>query len=56
MAALLGRALRPNHPSCRTALTGTATFMLYVRANWLRMPPLLLARHLFHKAFVSPAK
>jgi hypothetical protein len=28
--------------------------MLYVRANWLRMPPLLLTRHLFHKAFISP--
>lgn len=28
--------------------------MLYVRGNWLRMPPLLLARHLFHKAFLSP--
>jgi hypothetical protein len=56
MAALLGRALRPNHPGCRTALTGTALFMLYVRANWLRMPPLLLARHLLHKAVVSPKK
>ena len=46
--------------SCRftqaapTGLTGTARWMLYVRANWLRMPPLMLARHLFHKAFVSP--
>jgi hypothetical protein len=28
--------------------------MLYVRGNWLRMPPLLLSRHLFHKAFLSP--
>jgi hypothetical protein len=27
---------------------------LYVRGNWLRMPLLLLTRHLFHKAFVSP--
>jgi hypothetical protein len=25
-----------------------------VRGNWLRMPPLMLARHLFHKAFISP--
>jgi hypothetical protein len=24
-----------------------------VRANRLRMPPLLLARHLFHKALVT---
>ena len=28
--------------------------MIYLRGNWLRMPPLLLARHLFHKAFLSP--
>lgn len=27
---------------------------LYIRANWLRMPPLMLGRHLFHKAFLSP--
>jgi hypothetical protein len=33
---------------------GLARFALYVRGNWLRMPPLLLARHLFHKAFISP--
>ncbi|MDD5612097.1 MAG: hypothetical protein PHF75_03565, partial [Gallionella sp.] len=30
--------------------------LLYLRANWLRMPPVLLARHLFHKAFLSPDK
>lgn len=35
-------------------LTVTARRMLYLRANWQRMPPLLLARHLFHKAFISP--
>jgi hypothetical protein len=28
--------------------------MLYVRGNWLRMPPLLLTRHLLHKALLSP--
>ncbi len=28
---------------------------LYVRSHWLRMPPLLLFRHLFHKAFLSRA-
>lgn len=54
MDILLTRALLPVHPSCSDRLTGVARRMLYVRANWLRMPPLLLARHLFHKAFISP--
>jgi hypothetical protein len=54
MDQLFGRALLPRHASCSDALTGVATFLLYVRGNWLRMPPLLLARHLIHKAFISP--
>lgn len=53
---LFDRALLPLHPSCADAFSGLARFALYVRGNWLRMPPLLLARHLFHKAFLSPAK
>ena len=35
-------------PSWRTAL---AHWLLYVRAHWLRMPPLMLARHLSIKAW-----
>ena len=54
MDGLFLRALPPEHASCDSALTGVARFLLYIRANWLRMPPLLLARHLFHKAFLSP--
>lgn len=54
MDALFERALMPNHASCDGALTGSARLLLYIRGNWLRMPPLLLARHLFHKAFISP--
>ena len=54
MDALFRRALMPMHASCDDAFTGLARFCLYVRGNWLRMPPLLLARHLFHKAFISP--
>ena len=50
---LFSRALMPPHPSCSDWLTGLARKMLYVRANWLRMPPLLLSRHLLHKAFIS---
>ncbi|MES1981066.1 MAG: nucleotidyltransferase family protein [Pseudomonadota bacterium] len=54
MDPLFHRALMPDHPSCSDWLTGIARWLLYIRANWLRMPPLLLARHLFHKAFISP--
>ena len=54
MDQLFSRALLPTHSSCADGLTGSARFLLYIRANWLRMPPLMLARHLFHKAFISP--
>ncbi len=54
MDGLFTRALMPRHPSCRRALAKLADFLLYVRGNWLRMPPLRLARHLFHKAFLTP--
>jgi hypothetical protein len=54
MDALLTRALLPHHPSCRGAGAALADFLLYVRGNWLRMPPLRLARHLFHKALLAP--
>lgn len=56
MDALLLRALLPLHASCADRFTGLAHKLLYIRGNWLRMPPLLLARHLFHKAFISPPK
>lgn len=54
MDALFLRALMPLHASCAGPLTGLAHGLLYIRGNWLRMPPLMLARHLFHKAFISP--
>lgn len=54
MDALFLRALLPKHASCDDALSAVAHSLLYIRGNWLRMPPLLLARHLFHKAFISP--
>jgi len=44
------RALRPTHASASDRLTGLARSALYLRAHWLRMPPLLLARHLTVKA------
>jgi hypothetical protein len=53
MDGLFARALRPMHPSCAGRLTPVADAMLYIRGNWLRMPPLMLSRHLFHKAFLT---
>ena len=55
MDALFGRALLPRHASCADRFSGVAHSLLYIRGNWLRMPPPLLARHLLHKAFISPA-
>ncbi len=54
MDQLFRRALMPDHPSCGGAAARLARALLYVRGNWLRMPPALLARHLFHKAVLSP--
>ena len=55
MDAMLMSVLLPHHPSCVGRTNAAARLVLYVRGNWLRMPPLLLARHLSHKAFISPA-
>ncbi|MDB5766174.1 MAG: hypothetical protein JWQ61_988, partial [Collimonas fungivorans] len=54
MDQLFGRALLPRHASCSDRLTSSALFLLYIRGNWLRMPPLMLARHLMHKALFTP--
>ena len=50
---LLARGLRPDHSSCALPGSRYARQILYLRSHWLRMPPLPLARHLFHKAFIS---
>jgi hypothetical protein len=51
MDRLWTRALLANHASMRAWTTPIALGALYVRAHWLRMPPILLARHLTVKAF-----
>lgn len=53
MDQLYRRALLPAHDSCNDWFSKTARFLLYIRGNWLRMPPLLLARHLLRKSFAS---
>ncbi len=48
--ALFLRGLAAAHADCAPPLTGLATFLLYVRAHWLRMPLHLLLPHLLYKA------
>ena len=51
MQGLWRRGLRGPHAMAALPWTSTATLLLYLRAHWLRMPPLLLARHLSIKAW-----
>lgn len=44
------RTLQADHAGASDALASLAGGSLYVRAHWLRMPALLLARHLLTKA------
>jgi hypothetical protein len=55
MDGLFLRGLQPAHASTGDRFSGLARGLLYIRGNWLRMPPALLARHLFHKAFITRA-
>ncbi|MEX2650768.1 MAG: nucleotidyltransferase family protein [Alphaproteobacteria bacterium] len=48
MDRLIMAALAPREPD--GGRPGIAAFALYVRSHWLRMPPLMLARHLLRKA------
>ncbi len=56
MSALLGIALRPEHPHCDGPLTGLARWLLYVRSHHLRMPMYLVVPHLVRKAFMRLKK
>jgi len=53
MDHLVPRALMPSDPENRTPITAFFRWLLYLRSHWLRMPPLMLARHLFHKGVIS---
>jgi hypothetical protein len=50
MDALWLRVLRPGHPTAADRYSALARGALYLRAHWLRMPPMLLAYHLTAKA------
>ncbi|MDO9094828.1 MAG: nucleotidyltransferase family protein [Rubrivivax sp.] len=51
MPALLAIALRPPHPSCNSAASGLARWLLYVRSHGLRMPWYQIVPHLLRKAW-----
>lgn len=51
MHTLLQRGMRTAHPMAALPMTEAALLALYVRAHWLRMPPMLLARHLARKSW-----
>jgi len=61
MDRLVPLALFPIHPDMRSRRATVARFLLYVRSLWIRMPPLLLVRHLAYKFYarrirVSPGR
>jgi hypothetical protein len=51
MDRLLDAAFATAHDSCSTPLSGVASWILYVRSHWLRMPPNLLVPHLIRKSW-----
>jgi hypothetical protein len=50
MDSLFSAAFLPESASRSRIATDFSQWLLYVRSHWLRMPPLLLARHLMIKA------
>lgn len=50
MSFLWTQSLHSQHATSSGMWTSPALFALYLRAHWLRMPPMLLARHLSIKA------
>jgi len=56
MDRLVPRALFPQHPDCPSRTTALARFLLYIRSHWVRMPPLMLVRHLSYKFYVRHVK
>ena len=51
MTALFDLRFRPDPVAGVGALKSVAVFALYLRAHWLRMPPAMLVRHLWVKAW-----
>ena len=52
MDRLIPLTLLPGHPDYPSPRAALSRWLIYVRAHWLRMPSVLLARHLSHKAWL----
>ena len=52
MDRVVPRALFPQHPDKHTLSAATARLLLYMRSHWVRMPTLMLMRHLARKFYV----
>jgi hypothetical protein len=52
MDRLVPAALFPRHPDRSPRGAGLARSLLYVRSHWVRMPALMLAKHLAYKLYV----
>lgn len=52
MDMLFLRALAPNHATCKVTGAGVASWLLYIRSHWLRMPWYLLLPHLLYKGWL----
>ena len=52
MDHLIHKSLLPGHPDYPSLSTASARWLMYARSHWLRMPPMLLARHLSYKAWL----
>ncbi len=52
MDRLVPLAMLPEHPDYPRRSAAVARWLLYMRSHWLRMPPLLLVRHLGYKAWL----
>lgn len=52
MDRLIPLALFPEHPDFPRQHAARARLLIYIRSHWLRMPPLLLARHLGYKTWL----
>lgn len=53
MDSLLPLSLFPMHPDRPAGAARPARLALFCRAHWVRMPPVMLARHLAHKFYVT---
>lgn len=49
MDGLVPRTLIPQHPDAPSRMSGLARLLLYTRSHWVRMPAMLLVRHLSRK-------